>query len=507
MTPEGLFADPERAVLAGTAIDPLASPAVLDVSPARLAERVAELARPVFVPSSMSAADLTRAESVPGWERRSFLERARGRIVVLAHPEGLERAAWATLWRAPGLRLVAALRRRGAPPPAWPAVFPRAAEPPEPGAALRARLEPAGTAAPVDLEPARRRLAGVEVGDEVWGSLGEVVPLLPRGALGEGDAALHRAIRLLVAWAALCGEGSVAAADVGWRLRAVFGAREPVERSPDPAPGLPETGRAGSRSDDLAADSVELPAIPSAGAPVPGRRSPGPTGRRGRVLRTARPSWRKEPIDVPATLRRALPFQVLRGRSPGARPIVTADDLRTAVRRPRGGTVHYVLLDASGSMGGEAIRIGRGAALAILEDAYRTRESVGLVVLAGGRAVLAARPTRAPERLRRLVLSERARGGTPLAAGLALVLDRIRKDGHPATVGLATDGRANLTLAGSRDEGRAEAETARLLEALAALGSRPYVLARARDRRAAAFAERHGLERVVVHPLTPARRR
>ncbi|MBI4616217.1 MAG: VWA domain-containing protein [Planctomycetes bacterium] len=510
LTKDDLLADPERAALLALAVHPKLAGVAL--SPDRFEERIAELSlwlppgeALLRVPAAARASDLLHAERLPGWEKEAFLARAAGRIVTLAHPAGLDPAARALLLSSP-VRIVAPMDREDVPRGGWPLLSPRSSSPADPVLALRERLSPPepDPSIAAAVHAARLALPEVRFEEKAWAALAGVARRLAPGALGDGDGRLVSAARALAAWAALLGHPSVGEGLVE-RLGDIFPLRESApstacpERASHPYPPRDALEPPEDAGDVAKAAPPELPAVaPSLGK---GRRSPGETGREGRVLYHRRPADRRPRIDVAATLRRALPFQRLRGTPAGARPHIREEDLRVAVRRRRSGAVHLVVLDASGSMGGERVRLGRGAALALLSEAHLSRESVGLIVIGRGEARLAVPPMRAPERVRRAVLSARATGGTPLPRALAIALEAARRAKAPVSVLLVTDGRANLTLAGDRDPERAGVEVSRLLAGLAALGARAVVLARGSDGPAREFAERNGLPLIAVHPL------
>ena len=507
---------PGEAAILALAVDPGMGGVCLDEPSARFDRLASRLAswldpaeRPLPLPSTLAVTDLEREESIPGWERSSLSARIRDRIVVLMHPERCDAEVRAVLLRARGHGVLANFHRRGSAPPSWPVLFPRATPEPEGARVLRELLEEeVGPDRRSAIAAARLRREHVAFPEIAWETLARVSPRLSAGTLGSGDAGLHRAARWLVSWSALAGRDEVGV-DLVESLCDLFGVEEvSPEVAPPTVPPSIEPNRTGrDRTEDrgelVAIEPIELPA-PLTG-PTAGRRVSRGTGRGGPVVRYAPAGRRRTRIDAGATLRRAAPRQRLRGVAPGQRPVVELDDLRVAIHRERRGDLHLVVLDASGSMGGEAIRIARGAALALLERAYQTRESVGLIVVGGGRAHVAVAPMRAPERLRRAVLAPRVGGGTPLAGALSVAQRLLRRIGDAGRVWLVTDGRANLTLDGRRDRERAGEEVGIALEGLAAFGARVAVLGRPYDRRARDFAKTHRLEWRPVDPLGSAR--
>lgn len=138
---------------------------------------------------------------------------------------------------------------------------------------------------------------------------------------------------------------------------------------------------------------------------------------------------------------------------------IEAADLHKKIRhQPRRQLVVFVV-DASESMGeGTRARMAaaKGAALALLRDAYVTRCRVALVACRGERAEVLLPPTRsidlARERLRRLPVG----GATPLADGLWRGWQLIRRERartpwlRPLLV-VISDGEANVALRPGRD--------------------------------------------------------
>ena len=232
-------------------------------------------------------------------------------------------------------------------------------------------------------------------------------------------------------------------------------------------------------------------------------------GRPAGVKRSARRSVRD--LAVAATLRSA----AAKGCAPGAAaggdgPVairVTLEDLRVWHRRVRSGACVLFVLDASGSMGvARRMRATKAAVLALLGDAYRRRDRVGLVVCRGARAELAMPFTRSIERARQLLNELPTGGRTPLADGLAVALqvlsrERWRSPGAPLLLVLVTDGKANV----ARDGGDPY-EEARAWGRRVARAGIPAVVADAADPReplplAAELAEAMGAVRLSLQEL------
>lgn len=215
---------------------------------------------------------------------------------------------------------------------------------------------------------------------------------------------------------------------------------EPATEAADPAPPLP---------------SARGPRSRAARRFLEGRRgAPQVSVRRGRPRRVVRAD-RGGRVAVVATIRAAAPWQPLRqdvpGRSEG--PLrIWPEDLRGHLRHQRGGRVVVIIVDASGSMANRAIRQAKGHALAVLDQAYRERGLVAIVVVRGGQASIGLPPTRSTTRARASLRALPTGGGTPLASGLLLaakLADRYEPSQVEAVV--LTDGRANVGLAAGGD--------------------------------------------------------
>ncbi|HMA37662.1 MAG TPA: VWA domain-containing protein, partial [Chloroflexia bacterium] len=138
--------------------------------------------------------------------------------------------------------------------------------------------------------------------------------------------------------------------------------------------------------------------------------------------------------------------------APPARLRLRPADLRWRTPQAPAGVLFLLAVDASGSMARNRLGAAKGAALVLLERAYRHRDQVALIGVRGPEAQLLVPPTRSVARARRLLESLPAGGGTPLASALALSLAiaaRAALTGHRQTLlVLLTDGRANVPLAG-----------------------------------------------------------
>lgn len=133
----------------------------------------------------------------------------------------------------------------------------------------------------------------------------------------------------------------------------------------------------------------------------------------------------------------------LRARLLGAGP----DELREHVRSGREGALLCLVLDASGSMGARR-RLARvkGALIALLREAHARRDRVAVVAFRDSEAHLLVAPGKPLERAAEAVRHLRTGGRTPLAAGLDLAADLVRREamrerGRRAIAIVLTDGR------------------------------------------------------------------
>jgi magnesium chelatase subunit D len=186
----------------------------------------------------------------------------------------------------------------------------------------------------------------------------------------------------------------------------------------------------------------------------PGRRSRVYTERkRGRYIQ-ARPSVGKaDDLAFDATLRAAAPFQ--NQRTEQRKRVAFAirpDDYMRKVRVRRMANLVLFLVDASWSMAvAERMSATKGAILSLLTDAYQRRDRVGLIVFQKDRATLVLPPTNSVTLARRALADIPVGGKTPLAAGLRLSYEVLRREKllHPDVLPLLivlTDGAGNVSI-------------------------------------------------------------
>jgi magnesium chelatase subunit D len=309
------------------------------------------------------------------------------------------------------------------------------------------------------------------------------------GAIGlRADLTLSRMSRAAAAWE---GRDEVVRADVDLVAGpALVHRRRP--RPPGPprvmvrskAPHLPAAGQGGGRaaevnqdpsdrvnSGDLPGESVvERRYLPGASFELrltgpldergsrsrPGRRGSRESARnRGRYVRSSAARLGRS-VALDATLTAAAPHQVERKRNcfdPAKTGLILRPwDIREKVKRERVGRLVIFVVDASGSMGALArMSEAKAAVLALLGDAYKNRDRVGLVSFRGRRAEVNLAPTASVETAGRRLFDLPTGGRTPLAAGLLCALSLARRETArdprltPLLI-LLTDGKPNVPL-------------------------------------------------------------
>ena len=197
--------------------------------------------------------------------------------------------------------------------------------------------------------------------------------------------------------------------------------------------------------------------------------------------RYVRSTQTEKPVDIAldATLRAA----AANGLSDDGRPIILSQNLRKKVYSSSTETVVIFVVDASGSMAArKRMKTVKGTVLALLTDAYRQRNRVGVISFRGTKAEVLLEPTRSVEMAERELRRLPTGGRTPLAHALVLVCDtvrRLQKRGHEATdesrylLVVLSDGKANVSLRDSSpregDESDAWDQTAKMAAQLADL--------------------------------------
>jgi magnesium chelatase subunit D len=187
-------------------------------------------------------------------------------------------------------------------------------------------------------------------------------------------------------------------------------------------------------------------------------------------------------LDLLATLRAALPWQLLRRQererlslppSP-AHWLIRRDDFHSRrYRRPAETTTVFVV-DASGSQALHRLAEAKGAVELLLADCYVRRDRVALIAFRGLGAELLLPPTRSLVRAKRALCELPGGGGTPLAAGIEagwqLAAGLQAREGARAQLVFLTDGRANVDRQGHGGRPAAMADAQQMARRLASAG-------------------------------------
>ena len=193
----------------------------------------------------------------------------------------------------------------------------------------------------------------------------------------------------------------------------------------------------------------------------------------------SRAPYRGARIDVPATLRAAVPWQRLRPSRSGFAVAVRASDFRYVRRKAQAGTTIIFAVDASGSAAIERLAEAKGAVEYLLNEAYVRRDEVALIAFRHGTAELSLPPTRGLAAAKRTLGHMPAGGGTPLAAGIMAagrLADRVSRGGRSSLVVFLTDGRGNVALDGRTGRTASADDEHRMARAFAATGTRALVV-------------------------------
>lgn len=175
------------------------------------------------------------------------------------------------------------------------------------------------------------------------------------------------------------------------------------------------------------------------------------TRKRGRYIRSLPAETPTTDIAFDATVRYAAPYQLSR---PKGETAVTLDlsDLRKKIRVRKASNLVLFVVDASWSMAAsERMKAAKGAVMSLLQDAYRRRDMVGLIVFQKQEARLVLPPTTSIDLAQRALKDIPVGGKTPLSSGLYLARKvlKVEKLKHPELrplLVLLTDGAANVSM-------------------------------------------------------------
>lgn len=190
---------------------------------------------------------------------------------------------------------------------------------------------------------------------------------------------------------------------------------------------------------------------------------------RGRPYGWKSPHGKPVDIHIPATIREAARKQRERERPSDTALRISSEDVREKLRYDKASLTMVFVVDLSGSMlyNLEAVR---EALLRLHSDAYRSRDSVGIVALKGLGAEVVQHPIRNLRVVANKLVNMRISGFTPLAAGMYKGWEVLKeaKRRNPSTVPvmvIVTDGSANVPLKRSMETG----EVRRIDESLVAV--------------------------------------
>lgn len=167
----------------------------------------------------------------------------------------------------------------------------------------------------------------------------------------------------------------------------------------------------------------------------------------GRTIGYMIPRGKVRDIALVPSIRAAAPYQRTRNHSMVAIAL-ERNDLRDKVRVKHKGTTVLFVVDGSGSMGAQSRMVAvKGAILSMLDDAYKRRNLVGLVIFKGESAEEILQPTRSILTAYRTMEELPVGGKTPLYAGIQegyRILSREARSGLEPVMVILTDGRGNV---------------------------------------------------------------
>ena len=183
----------------------------------------------------------------------------------------------------------------------------------------------------------------------------------------------------------------------------------------------------------------------------------------GRAVGYIIPRGKVRDVALVASIRAAAPYQLTRDHH-GLAVVLENGDLRERVRVRRKGTTVLFVVDGSGSMGAQNRMVAvKGAILSMLTDAYRRRDSVGLVIFRGDGAETVLPPTRSVQIACRSLEALPTGGRTPLSSGLRegyRILRRDAESGLEPVMVVLTDGKGNVGDGSDRPASQVLSETA-----------------------------------------------
>ena len=282
---------------------------------------------------------------------------------------------------------------------------------------------------------------------------------------------------------------------------------EPLSLHPDQIQALQETIL------EAALSSLPPDVLSSLVAAAKATQTKSQPGTSGAKLRASshgkkRGALRKKPspaarLDVLQTLRSAAPWQGLREAEFAAesaaeftaKPTLAStpnyavpnqrkthirkEDFRYARIDQQARSTMVFVVDASGSSALNRLAEAKGAIEILLGQCYVRRDQVCMVSFRGTQAQISLPVTRSLARAKRSLNGLPGGGGTPIALGLTLGLEvakQCQKRGETAFLILLTDGKANVTRAGTGGRAIAHAEALTAAQAIGQQGIRALLL-------------------------------
>jgi magnesium chelatase subunit D len=181
--------------------------------------------------------------------------------------------------------------------------------------------------------------------------------------------------------------------------------------------------------------------------------------RRGRFVKAIFPKGMGQGrIAVGATLRAAAPYQLVRReRAQGTQHAdklvhIRDDDFRIQRLARKAGSLVIFVVDASGSMALNRMGAAKGAAMALLQEAYKSRDQICMIAFHDDFADVIVPPTRSMALTKNRLEAMPCGGGSPLAHALTMAVRtglnavKVKQDVARVVIVLLTDGRANVPM-------------------------------------------------------------
>jgi magnesium chelatase subunit D len=182
---------------------------------------------------------------------------------------------------------------------------------------------------------------------------------------------------------------------------------------------------------------------------------------RGRFVKAIFPKGEgKGRIAVGATLRAAAPFQKYRREHAHDNRLVYIRDSDIRIKRlkRKAGSLIIFVVDASGSMALNRMGAAKGAAMTLLQEAYKGRDKICLIAFADDEASVVVPPTKSMALTKTRLEQMPCGGRSPLAHAMVTALRtglnaiKVKQDVGKVVMVLITDGRPTVPLCVSEGE-------------------------------------------------------